>query len=559
MPKRWIKASMDGLESGLNFVETTLEKYHIHGKHKMEAMLISEEAMVRLIDNADEDGQVQISIHRWYSTAVITMSAPGREMDDEEFRLDMDVGGSMGHGSEAALRNLLLHAFADKAAFSRRGHYNFVKISAGARERVFALRTMLAFLGAILVSLVLLPFISEAEAASFAEKVLIPLQTVFLNALQMVTGPAVFFSVMAAVAQFRSFSDPGRVTLKIFGSYLLTSVGAVFLGILLFRSFRPSAELTQMVSILNQGEIASWVRKDSLLAMLADVVPSNIVDPFRDTNSTQLMLMAVLSGLALGRVGDYSKMLRDIADALNKFFSGTVEIISGVIPIAVFPITLLMMLYFELTAVVSALQIFLLVLCGFVIMFLLYMLLLGVFGRLNPITFIRKYAPHMLSTFWGGSSINAISENMLCCEKEFGVPSGIYSFSIPVGAIMNLDGNCIYLTIVGLLMARLCGAEIQGSDLLTVVLMVIILSLGAPITPGSVLLSLTLLLNQMGVSLMVLSIVLGINSVLEMLLAACNTVGDMVTTLLVAKSEHLLDLNVYKSVKDPSKSRVKSS
>ena len=110
---------------------------------------------------------------------------------------------------------------------------------------------------------------------------------------------------------------------------------------------------------------------------------------------------------------------------------------------------------------------------------------------------------------------------------------------------MNLDGNCIYLTIAGLFLARLCGIELFGSDIISMVFAINILSIGAPITPGSALLCLFVLLTQMGVSLNIIILIMGVNFFIEMILAMANTMGDVAITLVVARSENLIDLEKY--------------
>ena len=284
----------------------------------------------------------------------------------------------------------------------------------------------------------------------------------------------------------------------------------------------------------------------SPLSLLAGMVPDNIIDPFLKNNSLQLLILALLGGVALGKAGQYSVTLTNLASGLEKFFNTCVDIVVGFTPFAVFAVTLMMVLSFSFYALAVTLNILGIVLLGLLAVFLFYLIGLMVFGHISPLPFLRKYLPHMVETFWCGSGITAIPITRRCCEKELGIHPSITAISIPLGALSNLDGNCVYLTVAGLFLAKLCGVDMLGGDVVTVMLMVLILSVGSPITPGSAILAMTLLMGQMGIDLRVISLVLGVNSLVEMFLAACNCAGDVVTSLVVAKRAGKLDTEVYK-------------
>ena len=179
-------------------------------------------------------------------------------------------------------------------------------------------------------------------------------------------------------------------------------------------------------------------------------------------------------------------------------------------------------------------------------MFVLYCFILVVAARLNPLPFLKKYVPAMKSVFLKGSSIAAIPMNMRISRRQLGVPKSICAFSIPLGATINMDGNCICLTIISLFFARICDVAFGTNEIVLLLLLVLILSLGAPIAPGSLILCLVTLLTQMGIDISVISLVIGISFVLEMLLGMVNSVGNVVVALLVARKEGSLDLDTYR-------------
>ena len=542
MPKVFLPTKIDEIDTAIQFVQTALEKYHILGKDQARALLLTEEAMVKLITNAPDDGQMQLSIRRMYNTATITISAKGDPFEGDDFIAPVAEVGS-GHGSEEAIRSMLLRANSGRIAYSRRGEYNFVKIGAGAKERLFAIRTFLAFFAAIVAAFLLGLILPDETRTFIMEGLLFPVEDIFLKSLKLVTAPAVFFSLTTVVARMTSFSDPGRITLKIILTYLVTSVFSVLIGIAVFRGFEAFVGVDSIL----RGAV-SEVPGGSIMPIsetLINFIPGNIIEPFLNTDSVQLLILAILAGFALGRVGTYSTFLTNLAGALDKFFSSAVEIVSAFVPTATFFVTMLSIFYFGWGALWAAAEILIMVITGFLLAILITLLYVWIAGGLNPIIFVKKTWKTIWSTFLGGSSLGAVADTSRLCEKKLGVSSTLTSFSIPFGATSNLNGNCIYLTIAGLSLAQLCGVDVLGTNLLTIAFMVLVLSVGSPITPGSAMLALILLMTQMGVSIVVISFMLGLNALIEMLLAAFNTVDDIATTLVISKREKLFNADIY--------------
>jgi Na+/H+-dicarboxylate symporter len=177
-------------------------------------------------------------------------------------------------------------------------------------------------------------------------------------------------------------------------------------------------------------------------------------------------------------------------------------------------------------------------------MLVVYCLLVLVFARLNPIYLLKKHAPTMLTNFSLASSNAAMPFNINSCKK-LGISSKVSSFSIPLGATVNMDGSCIYMAVAGLFLANVFGVEIDGSALFSMVFSIIILSVGAPGIPGSGLICLSVLLTQLGIPAEALSLVMGIDSILGMFRVVVNSTGDVAVSLIVAKSERLLDREKY--------------
>ena len=542
MLKAVIPAQIMSISEGIDFIEKSLREYDFNSKYVHEAMLLSEESMVRLIQHAPASGTIHIHIKKQRGLASITLSAPGPDMtqDAESIEIGVDTD-ELDRNSESAIRGILMKAYQDKIHYTRKGKYNFMKITVGSPERVLAIHTVQALVIAAVVGLIFRYALPLNVKAVLDAYLFLPIQTMFVNFLMLVTAPAVFFSIVSAVARYASFSDPGKVSVKIIIGYVLTSVFAVFIGISAFAVITPGVpgELSALV-----GKSVTAQQTD-FLKMLTDIIPTNIVNPFLENNVLQLIFVAIVCGIAMGRIGDYVSPLRMIFSAMDTLFSKIIGIVAKCVPIACFAATTSFMMTIDLHVLLSLAAMLGTLVAALVVIGLVYMLIVLAVGRVNPVMFLRKCMPIMHEAFLAGSSVGAIPKTVRTCKNSLGISPKICSFSIPFGAIVNVDGNCIYLAVAGLFIARICGVDFFGTQLIPIMITVFVLSLGAPIAPGTVNVCLTVLLGQMGVSLSAISIIIGINAIAEMMLAASNVIGDVAVSLAVAKSEDLLDTGVF--------------
>ena len=260
----------------------------------------------------------------------------------------------------------------------------------------------------------------------------------------------------------------------------------------------------------------------------------------------QLIFMAILSGIAISLIGSLAKILVDFIRACNELFIKITSIIIKVMPLAIFCSITEMMLKIGLGTIMSVLGIVGVILLGFIAMMLVYFIMLIIFGRVNPLLFLKKYGNTMLQVFALNSSNAAIPINMDICDKELGIAPKVYSLSIPLGATVNMDGTCIKLGIYSLALAGMYGIEISGSMLFSLIISIFVLSVGTPGIPGSGIISLSILLAAIGVPIEAVGIVMGVDSIMGMFSAMSNCLGDVVATTIVARSEGLLDMSAWK-------------
>ena len=253
--------------------------------------------------------------------------------------------------------------------------------------------------------------------------------------------------------------------------------------------------------------------------------------------------------LQWAKIGEYSQLLKDIFEACNSLFLKITVIFSP------FYSDCHILFHFirdpedRTGCAASMLAMLGTFAVGILVMMCIYCLLIILIGGMNPIPFFKKYSPTMLQVFGMASSNAAIIVNMDACEHKLSIPKKIYSLSIPLGATVNMDGTCVYLVIFGLALARVFGVEISGGMLLSMFFLRTCAFCGGTRGTGAGLVCLSVLLTQLNVPIAGIGLVMGLDSLLGMMRAMSNSLGDVAASLIVAKSEKTLDCEKYEAIK----------
>ena len=515
---------------------------------------MTEEALVHLFERTDKDTLVKLSIRKAFGNVSIDLTAKGQEFDfintellNEAFGMSL-AEEDLGERTEDSIRQLVLKSFADKLKYRHSKGVNHVRIEAVRSQYALLYMTLAGLFGGLIFGLIL-KFLPGGMADNINKNVFSLVTTVFMNGLQTVVTPVVFFSIATSIAGFGDISEIGKIGGKVMISYILTSVVAILLGIGLFFVFHPgdpsiAQGITGTDMVVSAEDIAA-MQSVSIRDTLLNLVPSNIVKPFLESNMLQVIVIAIFCGIGTGMIGRFSTIIKDMFEALNELFQKITVILVQLIPIVTFCSMASMMIAVGGDAVVSVLGIAGLVLLGLFAMMIVYSVLIVIFTGANPIRFYKEYGPTMLQVFSLSSSNAAIPLNMKACGEKLGISPKVYSFSIPLGATINMNGACIMLSVFALSLARIYGVTISGSMLVMMCVTIILLSMGAPGIPGMGIILLAVILTQFGIPIVGVSLVMGINSLLDMSVTAVNCLGDVVTTFIVAKSEGLMDAKVF--------------
>ena len=530
----------DGISKSIVFIEEALSKFRVKKRDLLEALLISEETMLLLSEHAPEEASIKVTVTRRMGVPRIRLVIPGTPLTMDEHIGTVSID-QLGEETENAIRSVMLRSYADSIKYRHSRVGNILTIVTGIPERVLATRTVAAIVLSVITAVLLRQMLPEASLHWVSTNLLSPLESLFISALMCITAPAVFVSITCSMFRFEGFSELEQSGKTVVTTYLLTSVAATTIGVLVFQLFLPGE-----IGILNLSAGNGTAEGFSFLAILATLIPPNIVEPFSSVNSLHLMVVAMTIGAALTMSGKRVRHLKILLDELDVLCTKVSSLVMHAVPVVVFCSTVNVILNAHVEVLSSAGELISALITGVAALLLLYCLILVVVVRLSPVPFLRKYVPVMKSIFLKGSGVAAIPINMRVSRRQLGVPQSLCSFSIPLGATINMDGNCMCLTVISLFFARICGVTFGTNEIIVLLLLVVILSLGAPIAPGTLILCLVTLLTQMGIDVSVISLVIGINFILEMLLGMVNSVGDVVVTLMVARREGILDLDTYR-------------
>ena len=522
------------VEEMLAFIRSNVEKHKLRLHEETRALLISEETLVALLEHTTGD-EVTIGMSYIGGNMKIRMQAKG-----EPFNPVSDTDDDPVHAA-------LMKSFASDIHIKSSKGINTITITAFKSRYLLLYKLVFAALISIALSMLLKTAATPQICQLVSTQIMSAGKTLFMNCLNMLIPPLVFFSIASAIVGFGDTSQLGRIGGKTMTLYAFTTVCATAIGFALVELIKPynigSLNL-QPIDLTQAGVKMSFA--DSFMS----IIPDNIVASFLNADTIQIIFLAVIIGLATAAVGSKGQAFQDFINAGNEVFLKMTNTLVGFMPFLIFCIIGETLLGGSGTGsgmgmpIIAGIGVYVL---AIVVMIIFYHLLLLFLGHLRPFVFTRKYLPYMLQVVGIGSSSAAIPLNMRVCEA-FGIDKKVYSLSIPLGATVNMDGTTVYMSVFGLLLARLYGLPINMSVYFTLTVTILLLSAGAPPVMGSSIICLTALLRTIGLPVEeAVSMVLGVEVIAGLLRTANNAVCDMVGSLIVANQEGLLDKDKYYS------------
>lgn len=356
----------------------------------------------------------------------------------------------------------------------------------------------------------------------------------FIRAMQMLVVPLVFFSIADGCRNMGDTKTLGKVGIRIVLFYLLTTALAIIIALSLASIINPgegmNMELGSNEFNMDAGEKTSM--KDTLLNM----IPTNPIEALAKGDMLQIIIFAVIVGLLIAGMEDRMETLGNIITEMNELMMSMTMAVMKLAPIGVFFLIARTFSNLGYDVILSMLSYMISVILGLAFQLLIvYMLLLTIFVRVNPFAFLKKYFPVMTFAFSTASSNATVPLNIQTLE-DIGVDKKISSFTIPLGATINMDGTAIMQGVAVVFIANAYGIDLTLNDYLTVILTATIASVGTAGIPSVGLVTLSMVLSSVGLPVEGIAMIMGIDRILDMARTSINTTGDASGTIIVANS-----------------------
>lgn len=376
---------------------------------------------------------------------------------------------------------------------------------------------------------------------------------IFIRSLMLMVVPLVFVSLICGAASLGGHGNMGRVGLKTIGLYLLTTAIAITIALVLALVVSPGEGAGDGLEATSFQINEPASIKDTLV----DIFPRNPVAAMAEGNMLQVIVFALLLGVALSRCGAAGERIRSFFDDFNELMMKLITMLIQLAPIGVFCLMATLFSNVGWQEIYKLLAYFLTVVAALLVhMTLVYPTLLIVLGRLNPVTFLLKMREPMLVGFSTASSGATLPVTLRTIKEKVGVKNEVAAFAIPLGATINMDGTAIMQGVATVFIAQFYAIDLTLADYLMVILTATMASVGTAGVPGVGLIMLTMVLSQVGLPVEGIMLIIGVDRLLDMLRTAVNITGDGTVSTIVARSENELDLERFE---DPQAGQVLSA
>ena len=364
---------------------------------------------------------------------------------------------------------------------------------------------------------------------------------IFIASLKLLVVPLVFFSLVCGASNLSDGSSMGRIGLKTLALYMFTTAIAITLALTVATTVNPGLGIDLFTS-------TEFVAKEapSLKHVLINIFPTNPLKSMVDGNMLQVIVFAILVGVAISRCGDIGIRVRASLQDWNEVIMRLILMMMMVAPVGVFCLMVTLFANMGLSAIADLIKYFLTVILVLFLHFsLTYSILVRVLAGLNPITFYRRFSPVMAYAFSTSSSNATLPITLEAVQHRIGIKNEVASFTVPLGATINMDGTAIMQGVATVFIAQAYNIDISLTGYLMVILTATLASIGTAGVPGVGLITLALVLQQVGLPVEGIALIIGVDRLLDMIRTAINVTGDAAVSTIVGRTEGKFDEAIF--------------
>ena len=386
---------------------------------------------------------------------------------------------------------------------------------------------------------------SSVKNDVIVEGVLYVLGQGFIRLMKMLVVPLVFCSLVCGSMAIGDTKKLGNVGGKTLAFYLVTTAVAVAVALGIGTLLRPGIGLDMSKIQVNASDIET-MESTSLVQTILNIIPDNPIKSLASGEMPQIIVFALIIGVILAKLGERAETVSNFISQFNDIMMEMTMMVMSLAPIGVFSLIARTFATIGFSAFVPLAKYMIAVLIALAIQcFGVYQILLKLFTGLNPVKFIRKFFPVMAFAFSTATSNATIPLSIDTLYKKMGVSKKISSFTIPLGATINMDGTSIMQGVAVMFAAQAFGIHLTPMDYVTVIGTATLASIGTAGIPSVGLVTLTMVFNSVGLPVEAIGIIMGIDRILDMARTAVNITGDAVCTTIVACQNGAVDKEVF--------------
>lgn len=525
--RRW-KLNSEGIDAASEEIAQFLAGPKTDKKEALRVRLGAEETLLRFRDQFGEETEFELRLSRLFGSIRVSVEIPGRMYDPF-------VRGDSPEESSAFMRAALA-GMGELPVWRYSRGINTVSWRITRRHLQGWAQLLIAIVLAVVVGF-LIGLLPKDVSAFISGSIVSPLNGVFMKMLSGISGPMIFLAVLWGIYSIGDISAFSVLGKKLLGYLLL------FLCVISAVTDVVVLPLFQLV----QGVTASGGGFNEVFQMLLDIVPGNIILPFAEGNTLQILFIGIVMGVAMIIIGDKTQNVALFAEQLNYIVQLVMDAISRLVPAFVFGSLLDLILSGQLSQIGVSYKLFLINVIFCVVMIGVYALIVGARMKVSPILYLKKAAKTLIICFTTASSAAAFSTSIETCVKEYGVDERFTNFGIPFSQIIYKPcASVLYFTSM-VYLAEVYGVAVSPAWFATAFIMAVVLSIATPPIPGGTLASISVLCTQLGLPLEGIPVILTIGVLIDFFATPQNIFGCHTILILAADKFGLLNKDTLRN------------
>ncbi len=420
------------------------------------------------------------------------------------------------------------------------------KSKKGSKRINFTTLTLLALFAGIVTGIIIHGIPSSFfKDAIVVEGVFYVVGNGFIRLLKMLVVPLVFVSLVSGTLAIGDVKKLGKLGSKTIGFYLVTTTVAIGIALVIGWLLKPGLNLDMTAFEVQEVTIAEPV---PLTTTILNFIPENPIAAMANGDMIPIIVFAIFVGAAISTLGDKAKTVTAFYNEFNDVMMAITMMVMKFAPLGVFCLVARTFSILGVDALAGLVKYLVSVFIALGIhCFIVYALLLFAFTKLSPSKFFKKYSPAMAFAFSTSSSNATIPISIETLDEKLGVSRNITSFTVPLGATINMDGTAIMQGIAVMFTAQAFGMTLTAGDFLTVIATATLASIGTAGVPGVGLVMLSLVLTSVGLPIEAIGIIMGVDRIVDMARTAVNVTGDAVCSTILAYQDKSLDVERFNS------------